>query len=164
MKLASFLAQQTSLGDQFINTSYLWGLLHGGGGGRQGHLSEWALSRRKLPHPLKLMHRYKGQAEWWGALPAGREEELWQAKSVLSYAWEELQSLQSQPWVPIAVSPPLGAIHLRKTSWEHFTWRRNPVMCQSVHILVFARGLHLTPPSLSPWAIKKSKSNRHSEN
>ena len=33
MKLASFLAQQTSLGDQFINTSYLWGLLHGWGGG-----------------------------------------------------------------------------------------------------------------------------------
>ena len=34
MKLASFLAQQTSVGDQFILTSYLWGQLRGSGVGR----------------------------------------------------------------------------------------------------------------------------------
>ena len=45
MKLTSFLAQQTSLGDQFIITSYLWGLLHGGWAGppvRMGLVQEKA--------------------------------------------------------------------------------------------------------------------------
>lgn len=46
MKLASFLAQLTSLGDPSIIGFYLCACWPG----RRGPLSEWAWSRGKLPH------------------------------------------------------------------------------------------------------------------
>lgn len=58
MKLASFLAQQVSVGDQFILRARSYLGLHKVGAGWVGPPVRMGLVQEKVIPPLKLMHRY----------------------------------------------------------------------------------------------------------